>query len=190
MTKLEIYNIALAMNGKRTTKDELSASCKPTEVDACDSMYSLAVESVLGECDWSYFVHPIRICMEDDVPYGGWRHGYSIEDCDLYRIARVDAGSRPFALLGGRLYTNEDEPYFWGISMDAFILETAPKDFCMLVGLYLGYLVSTILSPSDTAVAQRALQAYSGQLAAARKRESNNFSLNYLEDGDWSALHS
>lgn len=186
MTKLEIYNIALAMNGKKTTKAEMTAEVKPTEVDACDNMYSLAIKSVLGECDWSFFVRPMNVYLDDDQPHGKWKHGYLIDRCEVYRIARVDAGNEPFQILGERFYTDEDEPSLWGITNDSFILETAPRDFCYLVGLYLGYLISTILSPSDVSIAQGALQAYSGQLSSAMKRECNNFNLNYLEDGDWS----
>lgn len=187
MTKLEIYNIALSVNGKRATKEELNATVKPTEVDACDSMYKIAIETVLGECDWSFFVKPITLNLEDDQPHGKWQHGYSISDSEVYRIARVDAGERPYAFLGNRFYTNERDPQLWGITSDALFIETAPRDFCMLIGLYLGFLVSQVISPSDTALAQRILQSYSGQLSSAMRRERNNMNLNYLEDGDWSA---
>lgn len=185
MTKLEIFNIALSQHGKRCTQTELDSSNPPTEVEACTRMFETAVQDVLGEQDWSFCVAPVELDREDDEPYGRWNHGYRLPG-NIIRIARADMGRHPFFTTGGRYYTDEDNPHVWGIRYSAMILDIAPRDFCNLVGLWLGYLVSTIISPSDGNLAQRILQNYSAHLQAMNKRELNNIHANYLDEDDWS----
>ena len=185
MTKLEIYNIALSQHGKKCTQEEIDATIQPTEVEACVRMFETAVQDVLGEQDWSFCVVPIELDREDDEPYGKWHHGYAMPN-DIIRIARSDMSMHPFKVSGGRFYTDEDNPEVWGISYTASILEMAPRDFCNLVGLWLGYLISTIISPSDNNLAQRILQNYSAHLQALNRREQNNRHANYLDEDDWS----
>jgi len=184
MTKLEIYNLALAQHAKRCTADEMTAVSKPHEVDACDQMFDIAVENVLGEFDWSFCVAPIELETDDDMPYGEWSHGYLLP-YGLIRIARVENGTYPFMVGRGRFYCNEEDPKLWGIRMDAKCIEYGPHDFCALVGLWLAYLISPILSPSDTNLANRILQSYSAQLQTLMKRELNSVNDNYLEADDW-----
>jgi len=66
-------------------------------------------------------------------------------------------------------------------------MEAAPRDICYLVGLWLGYLVSTTLSPSDNNLANRILQNYSAQLSSVMRREYASSQDNYLDPEDWSA---
>lgn len=184
MTKLEIYNLALAQHAKKCTADEMTAQNKPHEVDACDQMFEIAVENVLGEFDWSFCVVPIEIDYEDDEPYGDWEHGYRLPG-NLIRIARVDNSGFPFMVASKRLYCNESRPAMWGIPMNVKCIEYGPRDFCALVGLWLAYLISPILSPSDANLSNRILQTYSAQLQTLMKRELNSVQDNYLDEDDW-----
>lgn len=186
MTKLDIFNMALSQHGKRCTQAEIDSDNPPTEVEACQRMYNVAVQEVLGEQDWSFCVVPIELDLEDDEPYGKWLHGYRMPG-NIIRIARADMSSHPFFITGGRYYTDEDNPEVWGVPYTASIMDMAPADFCNLVGLWLGYLISTIISPSDTNLAQRIIQTYSAHLQGLMKRESNSIHANYLDDDDWSA---
>lgn len=186
MKKLEIYRIALAQHAKSCTQEEMDATVKPTEVEACDRMYEMAVQDVLGEYDWSFCVRPVNLILEDDEPHGRWAHGYALPS-GLIRIVRTLPRQKPFRISNGRYYTNEDNPETWGITMDSGIMEMAPRDFCNLVGLWLGYLISTIVSPSDTNLANRILQNYSAHLHSLMQRENQSVQDNYLDEDDWSA---
>lgn len=186
MTKLELFNIALSQHGKRCTQAEIDAANPPTEVEACQRMYEMAVQDVLAEADWSFCVAPVEIYLDDDEPYGKWAHGYLMPG-NVIRIARTGAGQQPFLITGGRFYTDEDRPEPWGITWDKTVLDIAPRDFCNLAGLWLGYLVSTIISPGDANLANRILQNYSAHLQAMTRREDESRQDNYLDADDWSA---
>lgn len=186
MTKLDIFNIALSQHGKRCTQEDLLAENPPTEVEACSRMYDIAVQEVLAEQDWSFCVAPVEIDREDDEPYGRWLHGYRMPG-NVIRIARADMSRHPFFITGGRYYTDEDDPKPWGITFMATVMDIAPPDFCSLVGMWLGYLISTMISPGDNNLAQRILQNYSADLQSMMRRENNNVHANYLDEDDWSA---
>lgn len=186
MTKLDIFNMALAQHGKRCTQAEIESSNPPTEVEACERMYRTAVDNVLGEYDWSFCVVPIELYLDDDEPYGKWTHGFRMPG-NVIRIARPYSGSRePFFITGGRYYTDEDRPEPWGILYSSKIMDVAPPDFCDLVGIWLGYLISTLISPGDVNLANRILQNYSAGLSSMMKREQNSLYDNYLDADDWS----
>lgn len=187
MTKLEIFNTALSQHGKRCTQAEMDSVNPPTEVEACQRMYEMAVQDVLGEADWSFCVAPVELDLEDDEPYGKWSHGFLMPG-NVIRIARTEAKHEPFFITGGRYYTDEERPEPWGVRWDAGVLDIAPRDFCYLVGLWLGYLVSTIISPSDSNLANRILQNYSAHLQGMMRREDEGRQDNYLDDDDWSAM--
>ena len=187
MTKLEIYNIALSQHGKKCTKEELESQNPPTEVEACNTMYELAISGVLGENDWSFFLTQIELDFDDDEPAGNWTHGFYMPG-NVARIAKISAKHKPYLIAGNRFYTNEDAPKdLWGIKWSALQMEAAPRDICYLVGLWLGYLVSTTLSPSDNNLANRILQNYSAQLSSVMRREYASSQDNYLDPEDWSA---
>lgn len=187
MTKLEIYNIALSQHAKKCTQTEIESLNPPTEVEACNTMFNLAVSDVLGEYDWSYFLAPIELDLSDDEPSGNWKHGFFMP-YSVARIAKVSASHKPYLVAGNRYYTQEDAPKgLWGIKWTAADMENAPADICNLVGLWLGYLISTILSPSDNNLANRILQNYSAHLATVMHHEINSCQDNYLDPDDWSA---
>ena len=186
MTKLEIFNKALAQHGKKCTQEELDSSNPPTDVEACQRMYDQAIEDVLAEHDWSFCVVPIELDYEDDEPYGLYRHGYRMP-ANIIRVARKSSENKyPFFISGGRLYTSEEKPQLWGVLMSSIIMDVAPRDFCNLVALWLGFLVATIISPGDSNLTQRILQNYSAHLQAMMKRELNSVNDNYLDEDDWS----
>lgn len=186
MTKLDIFNMALSQHGRKCTQAEIDSDNPPTEVEACNRMYRTAVDNVLAEYDWSFCVVPIELDYEDDESYGRWLHGYRMPT-SVIRIARPYGKGEPFFISGGRYYTDEEKPQVWGIMYTSSIMDMAPSDFCNLVGLWLGYLISTIISPGDANLAQRIIQNYSASLTAMMKRESNSIAESYLDDDDWSA---
>lgn len=186
MTKLDIYNLALLQHGKKCTREEMEMDqYKPVEVEICDRMYPIAVENVLGEFDWAFCVVPIEVDRANDEPFGKWSHGYSLPE-NVVRIARVDANQKPFMVAGGRLYTNDPDMSVWGVVNDSKIMALAPDDFCYLVAMWMAYLISTAISPSDANLPNRILQMYSAQLQSLMKREINHMQESYLSDDDWS----
>ena len=184
MTKLQIYNLALAQHGKRCTAAEMSAESKPHEVDACDTMFDVAVQNVLGEYDWSFCVVPMQLERDDDEPYGDWAHGYHLP-YGMLRLARVENGTFPFMVANNRFYCDEDDPKIWGIPSGVAYSEMWPADFSALIGLWLAFLISPIVSPSDNNLSSRILQTYSAQLQTLMRRELNGVNDNYLPEEDW-----
>lgn len=187
MTRLEIFNIALSQHGKKCLQEDLVAPNPPTEVEACQRMYEMAVQDVLGEYDWSFFLAPIELDLEDDAPYGRWTHGYLIP-AGVSRLTKVGGRNKPYLVAGNRFYTDRDRPDdLWGIRWSSAMMDNAPRELGNLVGLWLGYLISTIISPSDGNLANRILQNYSAHLQAMMRREEGSRQDNYLDPDDWSA---
>lgn len=185
MTKLEVYNIALGLNGKRCTQKELDSENPPREVSACNLMYTVAIKNVLSETDWSFFVKPIDIDYTDDERAMGFEHGYFIPR-RFDRIVRVGCNMSQFHLADNRLYTDDERPEVWGMpAVEDVDMEYAPVNFCNAVGIWLGYLISIQVSPSDANLGNRILQIYSAQLSTMMRAETNGSNDNYLPKEAW-----
>ena len=159
MTRTEIYNIALRQFGKICTEEEVTEY--PTyEVNLCISGYNAAVHRVMGEHDWSLYTVPVIYPEDFDMPKGKWAHGYLLPQGVLRVVPR---STIPYELLGNLYLTNEDHPEIFAI-MDNFDCESAPDNFCELVGLALAYDLCGILSPPESPIMQMIMQKYSWTL--------------------------
>lgn len=160
MTLTEVYNIALKQHGKRCTTEEVESLTPPYEVELCASGYGAAVHRVLGEFDWSRFTVPVIYQELLDFPKGKWAHGYLLPQ-GILRI--VPRSTKPYDLIGNVYLTNEDHPAIFAI-MDNFDCESAPDDFCELVGLALAYDLAGIICPPESPVLTMIMQKYSWTL--------------------------
>jgi len=160
MTLTEIYNIALRQHGKLCTEAEVTSANPPYEVRLCTSGYNSAVHRVLGEFNWSHFTVPVIYQELYDFPKGKWVHGYLLPQ-GILRI--VPRSTQPYDLIGNVFLTNEERPDIFAI-MDNFDCESAPDNFCELVGLALAYDLCGIIAPADNAILSMILQKYSWTL--------------------------
>lgn len=160
MTRTEIYNIALRQHGKTCTNEEVVAINPPYEVGLCASGYNAAVHRVLGEFNWSKYTVPVLYQEVFDFPRGKWEHGFLLPQGVLRIVSR---STKPYDLIGNMFLTNEDHPEIYAI-MDNFDCESAPDNFCELVGLALAYDLCGILSPPESPIMQMIMQKYSWTL--------------------------
>ena len=171
MTRLQIYNMALRVHGRKITQEDLDATDKREEVLDCIESYESAQDKALSEADWPFFTSLLELDLTEDTPGYGFSHGYALPS-GLYRHT-PRAWEWAYEIHGGVYYTDAADPKLYGmLRADCFDKADAAEDtradhpqaFDNLIAYALAYDLCGYLSPNDQNLLSVALQRYTWAL--------------------------
>lgn len=181
MKDWEIFNIALHCMGRSCTKEQAEAEHPSTEIDYCRTYLPHARLRALSESDWSWFLVPVPIDEENDVPGLGYRHGWMVPFTVLHLAPPKDVASYQF--LGGRFYADRRPKALLGVP-EYYTELPHPEDYDWLVAYSLAAVIAPLLAPGDGNVMNVALQGYAWALGNCRMLEVRNNSKDSVHDWD------
>lgn len=158
MTDLEICNMALSFHGKSITQDQLTSESN-IEAKNCALYLPVAKKRCISEFDWSFFTKKLYIDYSDSQEGFGYRNSFKLP-YGTVKVIPQERNDYSYRVLNGRIYTNEEEPEVWGINEDCMEDTEYPEEFDYLVAFSLGFLLCSVLSPSDQILLQNCLNQF------------------------------
>lgn len=173
MTDLEICNMALSFHDKSITQDQLTSKSNK-EAKNCALYLPIAKQRCVAEFDWSFFIKKLNIDYSDSVPGFGYDNSFKLP-YGTVKVVPQDRNDYSYRVLNGRIYTDETEPEVWGINEDCVEDMEHPEEFDYLVAFSLGFLLCSVLAPSDQILPQNTLNQFTWTKKLLIEKEAMSF---------------